>query len=464
MEIDDATEDWQPYLHMTIAPGSTGITRMSWNGSNRLALCGRERTVYIHDFDDSLNVNFPIQGKDISELRFAKEDLLVVATLSGEISAFKLNRTFRRGITPVMFNRHLHAHHSPVFALDVDPRGAHFISAGADKVIKMWNICGQKLLGQFRKHTNAVRQLAYSWEGSQFLSAADDREIIEWDARSQNPIASLTNTGGGASAISYLPGGHVVVGHRDNSLRVYDARTKKSICCYQLYENPIRDLSVHSSGQFAATCSETDQCSTVIDLVNGITLTTFTMKIPLKSATFLTPCQPPSNEFDTSDYLCLPGRNRKLNIFNTCLTKLLDNEDRKSGARLSEDSKENEIDYSKQLAETIENANRKDTPDEGQTGSQKKSKRRMTMARKSIMPKSISVDVIQEEVPDDEKPQLLSAGSSTTKLIALMANMSDRLDELEKQMKCKIQNMETRLIRLEQNPIHPSQKKNSEQR
>lgn len=92
----------------------------------------------------------------------------------------------------------------------------------------------------------------------------------------------------GASAISYLPGGHVLVGHRDNSLRVYDARTKKAICCYQLYENPIKDLSVHSSGQFAATCSENDQCSTVIDLVNGITLTTFTMKTAVKSAAFLT--------------------------------------------------------------------------------------------------------------------------------------------------------------------------------
>lgn len=69
-----------------------GLGRTIANSNQFSATCGRERMVYIHDFDDSLNVNFPVQGKDISELRFAKEDLLVVATLSGEISAFKLHR------------------------------------------------------------------------------------------------------------------------------------------------------------------------------------------------------------------------------------------------------------------------------------------------------------------------------------------------------------------------------------
>lgn len=114
------------------------------------------------------------------------------------------------------------------------------------------------------------------------------------------------------------------------------------------------------------------------------------------------PCQPPANEFDTSDYLCLPGRNRKLNIFNTCLSKLLDSEDRESGADVDEGLKENDINYRQQLAETIEHANRVEIPEKSEVAAQKSSKR-MTMARKSIIPKSIAVDVIQEEEEEEDQ-------------------------------------------------------------
>lgn len=175
-----------------------------------------------------------------------------------------------------------------------------------------------------------------------------------------------------------------------------------------------------------------------------------------------------------------------MNIFNTCLTKLLDNEDRKSSMDLSEDTKENENQYSQGLAETIENANRKDNPEASQGASQR-SQKRMTMARKSIMPKSISVDVIQEEEADENevrgtfisltvrnvranseripvielfclvrsfqkpslKSQVLSADCSMTKLISLVTNMSDRLDDFEKQLNTKINDIENRLTQLE---------------
>lgn len=54
-----------------------------------------------------------------------------------------------------------------------------------------------------------------------------------------------------------------------------------------------------------------------IDLLRGI------FPFPLYQ-----PCDPPVNDFDTSDLLCVPGRARKLNIFNCDLTRLLEEEDR----------------------------------------------------------------------------------------------------------------------------------------
>lgn len=55
------------------------------------AVCGRERDVHVHDFDVTLNRRIGFVN-DISEVRFAKRDLLVISALSGEVSILKLKK------------------------------------------------------------------------------------------------------------------------------------------------------------------------------------------------------------------------------------------------------------------------------------------------------------------------------------------------------------------------------------
>lgn len=87
--------------------------------------------------------------------------------------------------------------------------------------------------------------------------------------------------------MGYLAEGHLVVGHRDNNLRIFDCRTKKVLASYRVYDNPIRSLCVHQSGHFVVTSSPEDQCVSIIDLLNGAPLTTFTIKMSVKQALFL---------------------------------------------------------------------------------------------------------------------------------------------------------------------------------
>ncbi|XP_022650385.1 POC1 centriolar protein homolog [Varroa destructor] len=465
--------EWEPQLELTITPGSNGVSFMAWNGANRIAVCGRERDVHVHDFDVTLNRRISFVN-DISEVRFAKRDLLVISALSGEVSILKLKKDFSRNVNPVQFQRHLLAHNAPVFALDVDSCGDTFISGGADKVVKLWTVSGQKLLGQFRKHNNAVRHLTYTSDGLCFASAGDDREIIEWDIRSQNPISAIANhCGGGASSLGFLPEGHLVVGHRDNNLRVFDARTKKVLATYRVYDNPIRSLSLHTSGQFVATSCPEDQCVSIIDLLNGVPLTTFTIKMPVKQALFLSPCDPPVNDFDTSDLLCVPGRGRKLNIFNCDLTRLLEDEERMSQSHQMSsypecanagvpvaDEKEKTADErdvvdtnnkhpvskaSGDLAERVplESNNRVESGAEMMA----RRTRRMTLARRTIKPRRISLDdlheeqerqesttrskELQEEVVNEAAAIRQAESALLNKLIGQIADMSDRMDRLE---------------------------------
>lgn len=154
--------------------------------------------------------------------------------------------------------------------------------------------------------------------------------------------------------MSYLPEGHLLVGHRDSNLRVFDARTKKVLATYRVYDKPIRSFSLHTSGHFVATSSTEDQCVSIIDLLDGAPLTTFTVKLPVKQTAFLSvnikelcellivaaihlyliqlrnvfffnlqPCDGLDDDPDISDLLCIPSRGRKLSIFNCDLHRLL---------------------------------------------------------------------------------------------------------------------------------------------
>lgn len=87
--------------------------------------------------------------------------------------------------------------------------------------------------------------------------------------------------------MAYLPEGHLVVGHRDNNLRIFDRRTKKAFATYLIGNSPVRSLSLHQSGQFIAAASPKDQSVSVIDLLNGVPLTTFTLKLAVQDAVFL---------------------------------------------------------------------------------------------------------------------------------------------------------------------------------
>ncbi|OQR74541.1 POC1 centriolar proteinA-like, partial [Tropilaelaps mercedesae] len=361
------------------------------------------------------------------------------------------------------------------------------------------------------------RHLAYTVDGVGFASGADDREVIEWDSRSPNPIGSISShCGGGASALGYLAEGHLVVGHRDNNLRVFDARTKKALATYHVYENPIRSLSLHRSGQFVATACPEDQCVSIIDLLNGAPLTTFTIKMPVKQALFLSPCDPPVNDFDTSDLLCVPGRGKKLNIFNCDLTHLLDDEDRtRASSQNSEciardvESCPGQLNISQSASEKTAGSTHQRRPSAGDTivnerdakprsgdgagglasgeegnrwpngapvvklaepesGVEMMARRvgRMTLARRTIKPKRISLDdldalqekealqTIAERPPTgNHESGAVNGTASMGRIVSQIADLTQRMDRLESMVSSRLSAIDRRLLALEERGI-----------
>ena len=66
-------------------------------------------------------------------------------------------------------------------------KNSKIISAGQDKIIKMWDIQTGELIKNFTGHSGTINSIAvnyldYELVGSKIVSASDDKSIMIWDA------------------------------------------------------------------------------------------------------------------------------------------------------------------------------------------------------------------------------------------------------------------------------------------
>src|SRR5205085_2663844 len=80
--------------------------------------------------------------------------------------------------------RRRHGHQRPVQNLAFNPAGDRLASAGADRIICVWDTADGTELNAFRGHTDAVAGLAFLPQQPEFLaSAGRDGQVKIWDIR-----------------------------------------------------------------------------------------------------------------------------------------------------------------------------------------------------------------------------------------------------------------------------------------
>ena len=68
-----------------------------------------------------------------------------------------------------------------VTALDIQPRGRLVAAAGDDHVIRIWNMDDGTLVHRLVGHTDWVRAVAFSPDGTTLVSSGNDRRVLLWD-------------------------------------------------------------------------------------------------------------------------------------------------------------------------------------------------------------------------------------------------------------------------------------------
>eukprot|EP00906_Rhabdomonas_costata_P036969 RCo051909 len=116
----------------------------------------------------------------------------------------------------------LFGHTDSVRALAMSPDGTRVVSGSDDDTFKVWNLHSRKEEHTIKGHTGWVNSVAMTLDGTLLVSGSRDKTIKVWDCNSWKEVRCLSGHTGPVNAIAITPDGtRVVSGSGDETVKVW---------------------------------------------------------------------------------------------------------------------------------------------------------------------------------------------------------------------------------------------------
>ncbi|KAJ3159151.1 WD repeat-containing protein 83 [Geranomyces michiganensis] len=136
---------------------------------------------------------------------------------------------------------HLAAHSGPVHAVRYNQDGNYILTAGHDRLVRLWNPETGMAIKTYEAHGKAVLALAIPPPGAdntRFASGSEDRAVLVWDVATGRPIRRFTSHTHRVNAVAFNQDATVVVsGSYDASVRFWDCRASNAYRPIQVLEH-----------------------------------------------------------------------------------------------------------------------------------------------------------------------------------------------------------------------------------
>jgi WD40 repeat protein len=125
---------------------------------------------------------------------------------------------------------YLHAHTDDVRSVAFSPDGKILATAGADKVIFLWDTETYRPIGKLEGHGDLVKSIAFSPDGRSLASGSDDTTVILWDVETQRPQGlAFVGHEDLVNGVAFSPDGRTLASaSRDTTIRLWDIETRQS--------------------------------------------------------------------------------------------------------------------------------------------------------------------------------------------------------------------------------------------
>ncbi|MCA9285882.1 MAG: protein kinase [Phycisphaerales bacterium] len=234
---------------MRLARDGSILATAGWDGFVRL--WDSATLALVHEFGPvGSPINLLAVDADLNRVAAGSWDqhLRVWNATTGELL---VDRSCARATTPLAPPSRFPA--ARLSALEIDSAG-RFIAAGtADGLVRLLDAADGSERATLDVGLRYVRDLAIDRRGEILAAGLIDGAIATWRLPTAGPLAEMMGHIDDVRAIQFTPDGRLVSASFDNTLRIWDPESGRSLATLEGHEGGIFQLALSESGAFAVT-------------------------------------------------------------------------------------------------------------------------------------------------------------------------------------------------------------------
>ena len=147
-------------------------------------------------------------------------------------------------------------HAGDVLAVAFSPDGKTIVTAGSDKLAKVWDVATGSVRADLSGHEGKVLSAAVSPDGEILATAGEDRTIRLWSMADGARLGILAGHSGAVEALAFAPDGKTLAsGSVDTTIRLWDIAARRVARTIEGHEAAVQGLAFAPDGKSLASAS-----------------------------------------------------------------------------------------------------------------------------------------------------------------------------------------------------------------